>query len=200
MILSTLLGICIGVLEVVMALLARYFFDDARKQVSNIVPCTLEETCKMEDARCVTCQRDLLELEKLLDTLNEQVDWAVVMLLVLAATQLVRACSGGLFSRFSAQTDPLDEALIGNSIWSTGRNAEASFSWSTRQQSPFSTESQSVQSSAKGQKRQKYTERQLRNGGSRSDYAAQTIATAAAATATGGKEMRPSFGGRFSDR
>lgn len=166
--LSTLLGICIGVLEVVMALVARYFFDDARKQVPKIVPCTLEETCKVGDARCLTCQRDLLELEKLLDTLNEQVDWAVITLLVLAATQLVRACSGGLFSRFSAQTDPLHEALISNSIWSIGRNAEASFSWSTRQQSPFSTESQSVQSSATGQQRQKYTERQLRNGGSRS--------------------------------
>eukprot|EP01043_Picozoa_sp_COSAG02_P070298 COSAG02_NODE_12391_length_1554_cov_1.325773_2_plen_182_part_00 len=179
-------------LEVAMACVARYFFDDARAQVPKIVPCTLSQNCT--DTRCATCQQDLLELETLLDTLNDQVDWAVVILLILAGTQLVRACSGGLFRRFSTQTEPLHESLLGSSIWRTAkRSEEMSYSWSRRE--PPAGES--VQAPAAGQKRQKYTERQLRNGGARSDYEADTLATGVGVAAAG--NLRPSFAGRFSE-
>ncbi len=178
-----------------MACVARYFFDDARKQVPKIVPCTLFQNCT--DARCSTCQNDLNELETLLDTLNDQVDWGVVILLILAGTQLVRACSGGLFRRFSQHTDPLHESLLlGNSIWSTGTRAgseEMSYSWSKRDLPAF----ESVQEPAAGQKRQKYTERQLRNGGARSEYEAETLATGTGVAVAG--NLRPSFGQRMSD-
>lgn len=177
-----------------MAFLARYFLDDARKQVPKIVPCTLEQICPTDDARCLNCQKDLRELEQLLDNLEGQVDWAVIGLLVLAAMQLLRACSGGLFSRFGAGTDPLNNPLLSNSIWSTaeiGRGGEASFSWSRRQQ-PAAAES--IQDSGPAQRRQKYTGRQTRNGGSRADFEQETLATGVAATGN----LRPSFGGRFS--
>lgn len=199
MTMSALLGICIGVLEVVMACVARFFFDEARAQVPKIVPCTLDQNCTASEPRCATCQKDLIELEQLLDTLNDQVDWAVITLLVLAGTQLVRACSGGLFRRFSVQTDPLHESLLGggaNSVWSLGKTQEMSYSWNTRDQSPLKAES--VQDPAPGQRRQKYTERPVRNGGARSDYEAETLATGQGAAATAGN-MRPSFGARFSE-
>ena len=137
-------------------------------------------------------------MEKLLDTLNDQVDWAVITLLVLAGTQVLRACSGGLFRRFSAQGDPLHVSLLGgnaNSVWDLGKTQEMSYSWSTRDQSPLKAES--VQDPASGRTRQKYTERPARNGGARSDYEAETLATGAGAAAG---NMRPSFGARFSDR
>ena len=200
-ILSALLGIVIGVLEVAMAVVVRYFFDEAKETVPKIVPCTLDEPCASDDPSCITCQRDLAELIKLLDNLNEKVDWAVFLLLVLAATQLVRACSGGLFSRFGAGTNTLEEPLLTNSVFSTGQLPQvSSYSWSSRQQQPTVD---SVQEDARGQRtREKYTDRAVRNGGARSDFVGDTHATGGGnAAGTGGAgTMRSSFGGRFSDR
>jgi hypothetical protein len=200
-ILSALLGIVIGVLEVAMAVVVRYFFDEAKETVPKIVPCTLDEPCASDDPSCITCQRDLAELIKLLDNLNEKVDWAVFLLLVLAATQLVRACSGGLFSRFGAGMNTLEEPLLTNSVFSTGQLPQvSSYSWSSRQQQPTVD---SVQEDARGQRtREKYTDRAVRNGGARSDFVGDTHATGGGnAAGTGGAgTMRSSFGGRFSDR
>lgn len=63
---------------------AVHFFDETKETVPTVVPCTLDETCASDDPSCITCQRDLAELETLLN-LNERVDWAVFLLLVLAA-------------------------------------------------------------------------------------------------------------------
>lgn len=203
---SALLGILIGMIEVVMAFVAQYFFDDARKSVHKIVPCTLEQTCASDDVRCQTCQRDLLALQTLLDRLNEQVDWAVVALFILAGMQLVRACSGGLFTRFSAlkTADPLDQPLLftGSSVWNLGQPSQHSFAWSTRKHRLPSTET--VENPDPVQRRQKYTARALRNGGSRSDFVEETLASGRNASslsplASTGDRL-PSFNSRFSDQ
>ena len=204
MIASAVLGILIGVLELAMAIVVRYHFDDARDALKHLIPCKPEDigSTKDEDVRCAL---DLIELDKLLHTLGEKVDAAVVLLLILALTQLVRACSGGVFTKYSSPDGDPHEPLLG--IWSTNLSTE-SYSWqSGKPQGAVATIDgvQQARAVSRQRNREKYTQRKSVNG--QADLSEFTTETHASYTSSpsstggggGGGKMKPSFSGRFSD-
>jgi hypothetical protein len=189
---SAVLGILIGVLELAMAVVIRYYFDEARDTVKTLIP------CKPEDA---WCNKDLDDLNTLLDSLGKKVDAAVVLLLILALTQLLRACSGGVFSKYSSPDGDAHDPLLAG-IWSTGNLSTESYSWqSGKPQGAAATVDgvEQTRAASRQRNREKYTQRKSVNGeADLSEFTTETHASYTSSPSTGGK-MKPSFSGRFSD-